>query len=1717
MPVGISSAARNLFLLGSSGADVVTNFFQAVDQSASGDDQFVAKAIKYSEYDERYILGLQAEDGNSKKHALVEKRATNGFLEWNFEIESLESSDTILTDIHLDVNGKLIVAGSSGTVPFIARYTNNGAIEWSSTTNSANVRYNGIASDSSGQYYACGNTDESGSAQAFIEKYGADGTPGWGKSAINIGSDIVLHAIDTNNRGEVVAGGYLEDTNAEFKGYFVKLDSATGEVLWDRTLEITDRDWGSVPVTEINDVMIDGNDFIYIVGSQFAGVSGDSAGFICKYTPEGNMLWQKETPVGAANSGRWRYNCVEADTATGQIIILGSYFENTSDEYGVLVKYSDSGNRLFTRVIESTETTPPEFGTLTTPRGGMALDADPSFYYILFTDQDTDPANTIPDKYTFGKVSSSGNGLGAFSYTTGDANTIEYYIQNIGDRIGRLSDGSVRNDTSDLATNILNPTKIMFDDLATQVTNKKRQMNRADDFEYSGSPAIRPTDFQELNLLGDTGFTPEPASPVYSLDLYSSNGWGDNTQPHKGFDGNLTTTMQVSSVGTPANATWTPTGYTIDTKDEIYVYGTSSNETLVVSGSLGSQNISPGTVDGVTNVFTVPTNLGRVEYIRIINPGGVPGWKAIKVGGKFLVDGAGEWKDQSGKGNNGRTVVTEQVKEPLPGFGSVKFDGGVNSYLSIPDSQLLEILDEDFTVEFWIYVTGTRSQQCIFSKSRNVQCYWDDNNTIALYLDDDGSGATGTNGYGVFFNSNLTGTDSVMKHQWHHVAICRDNNTWKAFVDGVQKYSNVIPGLNPVINTSDDFEIGSFADNRGQGSLANEFQGYISNFRWVKGEALYLSNFTVPSTPLTPAGGSPVGVLTSLLTCQGDTIKDARTGTPNVITSNGGVAPSQFRYGPTYNSSGWWEFDGVDDGIKVPRTHLYQTGDEISVEAWINAGNINQQTYQAFFTIGGTSGTLRDRMFQMRVSDYFGSDGYIDVLYRNSANDAWQILRTTFPAISLNDYWYHVVSTYTYGTGSSWKIYVNGDERSTTFHTGDGNADPIQPVDPSIYIGLGEDGRPTYGDDSGTVLEQWLGKIGEVRLYHRTLSPEQIFQNYNATKSKYLNEAPNTAPKIGPGIVYDNDLLLHYDFGNRACYDSFANRFDTPDASSNETIITPSDSGGLLGDQNKGVAIGYGKIVAGAPNHAAGGVSNTGAAYIYDIDGTNEIKLVASDAASNNFFGKSVAITSSKIYIGARNTSNGGAVYSYDHDGTNELKITASDSVAGDAFGWSVATNGSKLVVGAPFSNGGRGAVYTFDLDGSNQSKITTDPNIDALGISVDINSTKIVAGATQDNANTGAMYVYDIDGTNQLKITASDGATSDQFGRVVAMTETKIIAGVYIEDSDGLENNGAAYIYNLDGSGEIKLLADDKASHDQYGISVAAGLDKFAVGSWADDDNGDGSGSVYLYDNNGNFLQKFIASNGAASDFFGSSVALGEDKLVVAAKGAGTGGVLYTYGFKFPLPTTVKNLKYFSQSPSVNFEGTIDGATFNSDGYFVFDNANNDEIITNQITPADTPRSGLTVEVWANLSSSTVFGSGGQAWMIGEEGRWRMTYDDAFTDGGFYFACATSNNSWFTNGTSIFNYAPSYMFNDWHHFVGVYDGSNLRMYYDGGAGNVNATTISGDVNTGGNPLMSIMGTDAANVGWGTGSIGQVRVYGRGLTATEILQNYNATRGKYGV
>jgi len=236
MPVSFSSPARNLFLLGSSGADVVTNFFKTIDQSAGTDGVYLPDEIKFNYSDEKFILAGSAEDSNSKGFGWFEKRADAGTADFENRIEATQSGvNTTLRAMELDSDDNLIVVGKTADIPWIAKYSNGGVIDWQATTNSADVEYTGITSDSNGQYYACGNTPTSGEAQAFVEKFDASGNPDWGKSAFMLGRDVVLNRIAANTRGEVVAVGYLED-DIYNKGYIVKIDTNTGEVLWDRTL-----------------------------------------------------------------------------------------------------------------------------------------------------------------------------------------------------------------------------------------------------------------------------------------------------------------------------------------------------------------------------------------------------------------------------------------------------------------------------------------------------------------------------------------------------------------------------------------------------------------------------------------------------------------------------------------------------------------------------------------------------------------------------------------------------------------------------------------------------------------------------------------------------------------------------------------------------------------------------------------------------------------------------------------------------------------------------------------------------------------------------------------------------------------------------------------------------------------------------------------------------------------------------------------------------------------------------------------------------------------------------------------------------------------------------------------------------------------------------------------------------------------------------------------
>tara|TARA_B100002019_G_scaffold67836_1_gene58395 strand:+ start:1464 stop:4370 length:2907 start_codon:yes stop_codon:yes gene_type:complete len=520
MPVGFNSPARNLFLLGSSGAQVVTNFFKTINQSAGTDGVYSPDEIKYDATDQKFVLAGSALNSNSKSFGFFEKRDSSGNKDWDVIVESPAELVT-LRAMELDSNNNLIVVGRVGATPWIGKYSNGGVIDWQSTSNSADVVYLDVTSDSNGNYYACGRTPLTASdTQAFVEKFDGNGSPGWGKQAFMLGRDVILGAIDNNDRGEVVAVGSLEDDSSA-KGYIVKIDTNTGEILWDRTLTSPDGYDG----VACRDVFIDTNDQIYVVGN--IGYDLDSVvGYIIKYSPEGNIIWQKQIPKSSDNL---YFSKVHSDGETEQTVVFGRYYESNGNESGLLSKYSKNGDLVWRRTISSSRDSGQEFGS-------PHLDGDPSFYYLFFRDQAIDGLAGTPDTYTYGKVSTSGNGLGDFEYFPDGSTTIDYTILAVDDVLGRLSDGSVRNDSSDLISYPFTANKLVFDDLATHVSNKKRQMDNAGDFEYSGSPAVRPADFQQLNLLGD----------VYSGsgDWLDQSGKGNNAQT------TFTTTTTTNIPGT---------------------------------------------------------------------------------------------------------------------------------------------------------------------------------------------------------------------------------------------------------------------------------------------------------------------------------------------------------------------------------------------------------------------------------------------------------------------------------------------------------------------------------------------------------------------------------------------------------------------------------------------------------------------------------------------------------------------------------------------------------------------------------------------------------------------------------------------------------------------------------------------------------------------------------------------------------------------------------------------------------------------------------------------------------------------------------------------------------------------------------------------------------------------------------------------------------------
>ena len=144
--------------------------------------------------------------------------------------------------------------------------------------------------------------------------------------------------------------------------------------------------------------------------------------------------------------------------------------------------------------------------------------------------------------------------------------------------------------------------------------------------------------------------------------------------------------------------------------------------------------------------------------------------------------------------------------------------------------------------------------------------------------------------------------------------------------------------------------------------------------------------------------------------------------------------------------------------------------------------------------------------------------------------------------------------------------------------------------------------------------------------------------------------------------------------------------------------------------------------------------------------------------------------------------------------------------------------------------------------------------------------------------------------------ITASDGAAGDEFGSSVAVGCGRIVVGAPLDDNNG-GNSGSAYIFDLDGNEVGIITASDGAVGDFFGTRVSIANGRIVISATGNDDNGANSGSVYIFDLDGNEVGIITASNGGQSDLFGVGLAVGCGKIVVGAPYYGLdGGIAYIY-----------------------------------------------------------------------------------------------------------------------------------------------------------------------------------------------------------------------------
>jgi hypothetical protein len=289
---------------------------------------------------------------------------------------------------------------------------------------------------------------------------------------------------------------------------------------------------------------------------------------------------------------------------------------------------------------------------------------------------------------------------------------------------------------------------------------------------------------------------------------------------------------------------------------------------------------------------------------------------------------------------NGNT--TQGTFSPYGDNWSNFFDG-TDDYLSIADNANLRAGAGAFTIEAWIYRNATGAAHTIYAKggaSTGIVLQVTSTNVLRF----------------THTTTNIDSTGTIGLATWTHVAVVREGtgtNETKLYINGTQDGAGTV---STDFTQTEEVRIGT------DRSAAADFNGYISNLRFVKGTAVYTGAFTVPTSPLTAISN------TQLLTCKSNRFRDESANAFTVIRNNNASVQRFSPFSPTaayaagtIGGSGY--FDGSGDYLGVPSgAFSYASGTAYTFEVWVYPTSFPTQ-YPQVFGPAVTSGSNTASMY----------------------------------------------------------------------------------------------------------------------------------------------------------------------------------------------------------------------------------------------------------------------------------------------------------------------------------------------------------------------------------------------------------------------------------------------------------------------------------------------------------------------------------------------------------------------------------------------------------------------------------------------------------------------------------------------------------------------------------------------------------------------------------